>query len=137
MTTDLKTILAKAEAGDFLASADLGTRAADLAREVIALTNRLAELEAPARMIETLRLSIIVALDEAAQFDYCLNLSGIEARTGIPKEIARGILFGLRADGLAEHVIGLSRDDGELAGAGYTLTPAGNTIARKEGGNHG
>jgi hypothetical protein len=43
---DLERLLAAAEAGDFLASADLAGRAASLARQVIDLRARLAEAEA-------------------------------------------------------------------------------------------
>lgn len=71
-----------------------------------------------------LRKSTLNALCTAHD-GWCLNLNGLQKRTGISREILRGIITDLRSEGLVEHCIGLWFEDGEPAGAGYRLTEKG------------
>lgn len=75
--------------------------------------------------IDGLRLAVLRAVPRN---DWCLALGRLTADTDIPREICRGILAELRGDGLVAYRRGLLTDDGEVAGAGYTLTPKGEAL---------
>lgn len=75
--------------------------------------------------IDGLKITVLRAIPRN---DWCLSLGHLSADTDIPREICRGILAELRADGLATYRKGLLTDDGEVAGAGYTLTPKGEAL---------
>jgi DNA-binding GntR family transcriptional regulator len=73
----------------------------------------------------TLRAAVLRALTEVPEPGWCLNLSGLAVRTGLSRDLLRGLVADLRHEGLVEHMIGLWSEDGRPAGAGYALTPAG------------
>lgn len=79
---------------------------------------------------QALRVAILKALEEADRQEMCLNLFGLQTRTGLPRETLRGIAADLRAEGLAAHKKGLWSDDGTPAGAGYCITKAGKEALR-------
>lgn len=86
--------------------------------------------------IGTLRYAILVALrDYGGAGELALTLKGLSEYTGLPRETLRGIVADLRADGLTIYVRGLWGDDGQPAGAGYSITPKGMaSIAVTKGG---
>ncbi|MCA2014408.1 hypothetical protein LCM17_23155 [Cereibacter sphaeroides] len=72
--------------------------------------------------IDGLRLSVLRAVPRN---DWCVSLGRLAAVTEIPREICRGLVAELRSEGLVTYRKGLLTEDGEVAGAGYTLTPKG------------
>jgi len=75
--------------------------------------------------LHELRVAIGTVLDEARRADRtACNLRAFEP-IGLPREVARGLIATMRAQGLVEHVRGLWTEYGQPAGAGYVLTPAG------------
>lgn len=75
--------------------------------------------------IEGLRLSVLRAVPRN---DWCHSLGRLAVETNVPREICRGIVAELRSDGLVTYRKGLLNEDGEVAGAGYTLTPKGEAF---------
>jgi DNA-binding IscR family transcriptional regulator len=73
----------------------------------------------------TLRAAVLRALTEVSEPGWCLNLSGLAVRTGLSRDLLRGLVADLRREGLVEHQRGLWFEDGTPAGAGYSLTAAG------------
>jgi DNA-binding IscR family transcriptional regulator len=72
-----------------------------------------------------LRSAVLRALGNAYEWESCLNLSGLAARTGLSRDLLRGLIADLRREGLVKHRIGLWYEEGGPAGAGYSLTAAG------------
>jgi hypothetical protein len=90
------------------------------------------DAEQPASLVKaaaTLRAAVLRALTEVPEPGWCLNLSGLSLRTGLSRELLRGLVADLRHEGLVEHQRGLWSEDGTPAGAGYALTPAGSAAA--------
>lgn len=78
---------------------------------------------------------ILNALADVSQPGWCVNLRGLQGRTGLPREVLRGLVANLRDRGLASYHKGLWTDDGEPGGAGYAITNAGlASIAKKAAG---
>lgn len=84
----------------------------------------------------TIRCAILEALRSSSDMDYCLNLSGLAARTDLPRETLRGIIADMRAEGLVSHHKGLWSEEGTPGGAGYAITDDGRAaLARVKGGD--
>ncbi|RRH70033.1 hypothetical protein [Falsigemmobacter faecalis] len=81
--------------------------------------------------VEALRRLALETLSECGE-GYCLSLRGFLSRCGarIHPEIVRGIMADLRQDGLVAHCRGLMTEDGEMAGSGWGITPAGQAHLR-------
>lgn len=75
--------------------------------------------------ISVLERPILAALMAVPEVGWCRSLRGVEQFTGIPREVCRALIRGLIDDGLAEYHKGLWSEDGEPAGAGYSITPKG------------
>lgn len=85
--------------------------------------NRRAPVTVP-KALAALRSITLEALSEAEE-GFCLPLSRLSIRTGLPRETLRGIIADLRAEGLASHHRGLMDESGVCAGSGYAITDAG------------
>lgn len=82
----------------------------------------------------TIRCAILEALRSSSDMDYCLNLSGLAARTDLPRETLRGIIADMRAEGLVSYHKGLWSEEGTPGGAGYAITDDGRAaLARVKG----
>jgi hypothetical protein len=75
--------------------------------------------------LTVLRRGILEALSDASDWDLCLNLYGLSSRLGLPRETIRGLVADMRSDGLVRYERGLWTEDGQPAGAGYSITEAG------------
>lgn len=82
-----------------------------------------------ATAVATLRASVLRALTEVPEPGWCLNLFGLQSRTGLSRDLLRGIVADLRRDGLVGYHKGLCTEDGMPGGSGYALTPAGEAVA--------
>ena len=72
--------------------------------------------------VARLQLAVLKALPRE---DWCYSLGRVSGETGIPREICRGLIAELRADGLVVYEKGLLDDAGEVAGSGYHLSRRG------------
>lgn len=74
---------------------------------------------------------VLQYMDDMAPRDYrngyAFHLRCFEQLPWITKDMARAICRSLTDRGFATYVRGLMDDDGEFAGAGYGITPAGET----------
>jgi hypothetical protein len=62
------------------------------------------------------------------------RLDYIAKSAGLDRETARFVCRRLRDKGLAIYARGLFTEDGEVAGAGYALSPAGRELLQKQAG---
>ena len=85
--------------------------------------------------ILALELSILGTLDRVPERGWCLGLRGVSDRTGIPREVCRGVIRGLIDKGLAEYHRGLFTEDHETAGSGYCITDKGRELVQAEWGD--
>jgi len=60
--------------------------------------------------------------------EWCFGLSTIAGDAGLHRELTRGALRSLRDRGLAKFQRGLMTEDGDVAGSGYGITPAGDHV---------
>ncbi|WP_068305340.1 hypothetical protein [Pararhodobacter sp. CCB-MM2] len=72
--------------------------------------------------IDGLKLRVLRAVPRN---DWYCSLARLTHKTEIPREICRGIIAELRAEGLVTYRKGLMNEDGDLGGTGYTLTKKG------------
>lgn len=63
------------------------------------------------------------------QPEYCMNLNGLAAETGMHREIARAVMTVLRERRLVIYQRGLWGEDDMPAGAGYRLSDMGREAA--------
>ena len=96
----------------------------------------MSEIEGVDRALGVLQWAVLRSLQRAYENELCLGLGRIVMNTGVPREIARGFLAGLREDGSVEYHRGLMTEDGEVAGSGYCLSSAGYAllVSQAEGG---
>lgn len=73
---------------------------------------------------------IMAALADVPELGMYRSLSGLSSATGLPREVIRGVLEDLRANGLVQWRLDLLTEDGEVAGSGYALTARGRADAR-------
>lgn len=57
-------------------------------------------------------------------YGWYFHFKCFERASGMDREIVRGFLRSMRNRGLVQHGVGFT-DDGQVAGGGYTLIPAG------------
>ena len=85
------------------------------------------------RALQMLEASVLIVLAERG-WDECetpyLSLKTIARKTGLPVEVVRGLVRGLKERGLTSYRRGLWTDDGEPAGSGYAVTRAGWNVAQ-------
>lgn len=80
--------------------------------------------------LDQLRHAVLSAIPSA---DYYVSLRAVAEDSGLPAEICRAIIAGLRADGLADYQRGLFDEDGQPCGSGYAITLAGIDWLRRNG----
>lgn len=78
---------------------------------------------------QTKVLKAFAQLCEEHGDDYYWCFSTIGAAAGLDRRRVRLAVRALARKGLARYAKGLTNDDGEMAGAGYAVTPAGNAAA--------
>ncbi|MCA2012424.1 hypothetical protein LCM17_13075 [Cereibacter sphaeroides] len=72
--------------------------------------------------VARLQLAVLKALPRE---EWCFPLGRVAGETGIPREVCRGLIAELRADGLVVYQKGLLDDAGDAAGSGYRLSQRG------------
>ena len=91
-------------------------------------TEEIAAKLTPDELMNAVRKIVLDALTQVEDEGWCLNLHGLQVRTGFPKETLRGIIADLREDGLAAYYSGLWTEDGTPGGAGYAITNLGRAV---------
>jgi hypothetical protein len=84
----------------------------------------------PAQTRERSILLIMAGADK--DFGY-FNFETLSKRTAIEKRIVRLDCRRMARKGLTEYGKGLCTDEGELAGSGYAITPAGRAALQEAG----
>lgn len=82
----------------------------------------------PMSAMQTKCLSALACLSRP-HGEYCLSFWPIEQATELSRRDVKRSVRALFRKGLAEFHKGLCTEDGEFAGAGYCITPAGMEIA--------
>lgn len=67
----------------------------------------------------------LAILSNVPSAEYCVGLRSISGNSGLHTEVCRGVIAELRERGLIEYHRGLFDEDGNVAGAGYSITLAG------------